>query len=138
MSNPQHRRPLVLGIFGASLAPVVFLMFRESQWPKPPDFDLTVLKVWYLSSLAGALCLGVPIAFLLKRASKLTWHSVLLASVVAGNLFTQLVTYAFLGEFRTDRLLDLHVLLEASCLGLAAGLGFCVASWPNPSVNRTA
>ena len=129
----QHRRPLIIGLLAASIAPVLWLMLRDSYWPQPPDYDLMVLKVWYLSSLAGALVLGAPLVMLLKYLSKLTWRNVLLGSVVAGYAFVQVVIYAMLAEVRLDRLLDPGILLEGATLGLAAGVGFCVAAWPNNS-----
>jgi hypothetical protein len=133
MKDPQHRRPLTLGLLVASVTAVIWLMVRESYWPQPPDFDLIVLRVWYLSSLVGTLLFGAPLVILLKLLSKLTWRNVLLGSVVAGYAFAQLVIYAMLGELRADRLLDPRVFLDGSGLGLAAGIGFCVAAWPNNS-----
>jgi hypothetical protein len=133
MKDSQHRRPIAFGLFAASVAPVVWLMLRESHWPQPPDFDLTVLRVWYLSSLACTLFLGLPLVMLLKFLSRLTWPNVLVGAAVAGYFFVQLMIYAMLGELRSDRLLDPHIFMDGASLGLAAGIGFCIATWPNNS-----
>jgi len=137
MRVPQHRRPLTLGLFAASVTPVLWLMLRESGWLQRPQFDLWVLQIWYLSSLAGVVVLGAPFIFLLSWFSRLTWANVLVGSVAAGCAFVQFVVYAMRGEVRADRLLDPGVILEGSILGLVAGIGFCIAAWPNISLKRT-
>ena len=137
MRVPQHRRPLTLGLFAASVTPVLWLMLRESDWLQRPQFDMWVLQIWYLSSLAGVVVFGAPFVFLLGRLSRLTWANVLIGSVVAGWVFLQFVVYAMLGEVRADRVLDPGVSLEGSVLGLVAGIGFCIAAWPNISLKRT-
>jgi hypothetical protein len=116
-------------------------MAREWRWPEFQNFDLLVLQLWYLSSLAGTLLLGAPLVVLLKYRCRLTWRNVLLGSAVAGYVFEQLVVGAMLGELRADRLLDPHMFVGGTSLGLAGGIGFCVAAWPNnscmdSSVNR--
>ena len=137
MQNSQHRRPISLGLAAASLAPVALLAVQGGQALGLSFFQSTAFKVWTITSILIVLLFGTPIVLLLKRFGQLSWLAVIGASIGAANVLAQLFVASMLGSIRADRLFDPHVFRDASLLGLVAGLGFCLAAWPNNSFKVT-
>jgi hypothetical protein len=83
--------------------------------------------MFYAVALVGVLLLGLPVVLYLRRRGKLSWLTVLGASLVAGNLYYQLLAIFLSEGFSPDQL------LLGSLAGALAGVGFCVGAWPNNS-----
>ena len=137
MQSSQHRRPILLGLAAASVAPVILLAVQGGNGPATAILQSTALEVWLKTSVLLVLAVGTPTVLLLRRLGLLTWLGVIGSSVVWANLLAQFFVASMLGSIRIDRLLDFHIFLQASLLGLAAGVAFCFAAWPNNSFKVT-
>jgi hypothetical protein len=137
VQSPQHRRPIVLGLAAAWLAPVLVLAVQDGELPDPRFLQSTAFEVWAKTSALVVLLVGTPLVLLLKRFGWLTWLGVIGSSVVVSNFLAQWFVASMLGSLAPDRLFDPRILLNASLLGLAAGAAFCLAAWPNNSFKVT-
>ena len=104
-------------------------MVLTGHWPSVAD--LVPYAVFFAFTVPGVLVLGVPFVLLLRSCYWLSWVTVLITSVVTGNLY-----YQILGIFLSVGF-EIWYLIEGSVFGALAGLGFCIGAWPNKSFKPT-
>jgi len=141
MKHPQHSRPLVAGLVGATLAPAIgvlaYSMAAAQALPSSANdwwgVSLLLLIVGVFS-LAGVLVLGLPYVLWLRGRVWLSWLNVIVGAAVAGMLHLTAIGWLFSWDRQLPALLDLW---PGVVLGALSGLGFCVGSWPNNSFKPT-
>ena len=123
VKDSQHKRPLILGFALACVLPPLGAVSLAGHWLSVAD--LAPYFVLLAFSAPGVLVLGVPFVLLLRSCYWLSWGTVLITSVVTGNLY-----YQILGIFLSTGF-EIRYLVEGSIFGVLAGLGFCIGAWPN-------
>ena len=90
-----------------------------------------LLAVLYAISSVGVVGLGLPFVLLLRSCGWLTWLNVLGCSALAGILYWEVIGIFLWEGFQ------ISYLLEGALLGVLAGVGFCIAAWPNNALQAT-
>ena len=132
MTHPLHKRPLILGLLPAPAAAVVGVYLGTGE---PPLFLLhiewQVALLLYGIALVGIVVLFMPAVLLLRSRAWLSWSTILLAAVLSGNLYYQLLGLVLSDGFYLGQL------IEGTLAGLFAGLSLCIGVGPNYSFKPT-
>jgi len=141
MSDVQHKRSLWLGALCSTLAPpVVLLLVALLLQSRAPSLD-NLLKgiggIFFIAtpvSFLATLCLGLPLALLLRSLRAFSWVSVCIGSAAIGAVSFALFSWVVSWNHQAPGSSQYAI---GAVLGLVSGVAFCAGSGPNSSSKRT-
>jgi hypothetical protein len=136
MTDPQHKRPIWLGVLLASLAPAIVLLsamfFSRTGNPSLADMIRTGGTIFLFTlpvALVVMLTLGLPYVLWLRKRGFLNSVFVCIGATAIGSIAFALLALILSWDHR----IELAQFLYGAGFGLASGIAFCVGSGPNNS-----
>ena len=135
LSDPQHKRPLAVGVTWAILVPVaitvLFILLKADEYAYAFAFGFLIYGLFLSTMLV--LLIGLPLVLLLRRTGHLRGIYILLAAIVVGALAMGWIGFGF---YRSPQSFGYTEALErgrlgievGAALGLAAGFALCIGS----------
>ena len=141
MSDVQHKRSLWLGALCSTLAPPIVLLLVALLLQSRTLSLANLLKgmggIFFMAtpvSFLATLCLGLPLALLLRSLTAFSWASVCIGSAAIGAVSFAIFSWVISWNHQTPGLSQYVI---GAVLGLVSGVAFCVGSGPNSSSKRT-